>query len=86
MMHFAHMYEAGEGHYQMWGSSGPSMFLWVLLWSILVAFLVYGVVRLIQANTGSKGETSAVEIVRTRYAKGEITKKEYKDLIEGLKE
>ena len=86
MKYLAHMYGMGEGQYGMWGDMGINMFLWGLLWAIFIATLIYGVVRLTQTETSQKQGDSSVGIVKERYAKGEISKKEYEQITKDLKD
>lgn len=63
-----------------------------LLWFILVILPMVGILFLIlylvmrDTGTGSYQNKSARKILDERYARGEISKKEYKDMIKNLKE
>jgi len=46
---------------------------------LLVAFIVWIVREVGGKNTHSRPESSALEILKERYAKGEIDKKEFED-------
>lgn len=56
----------------------------VVFWLLLLVALILTIFWLIKNVTGSKGQTSAVEILKQRYARGEITKKEYEDQMKDL--
>lgn len=72
-----------------WGNYGWGMgFGWIymiIFWALVILGIVY-VVKL--ASRGPKGadkEESALDILKKRYAKGEITKEEYERMKEDLK-
>jgi len=57
-------------------SGGWMMILW---WGIIIA-AIYLVVRAItQQKGGTTGEQSALEILKKRYARGEISKEEFNE-------
>lgn len=70
-----------------WESNGWSFFggLMMFLWWALVALAVVWLVRYAARNAGDRpgvgrvGE-SALDILKKRYAKGEITKKEFDEM------
>ncbi len=68
-----HMME-GWDHMSRWGYGGA--FMWVIFLA-LVAFAVYFIVRGEKWMKRGSGEESALDILKKRYAKGEITKEEY---------
>ena len=70
-----------------WESSNWSFFggLMMFLWWALVALAVVWLVRYAARNAGdrsgaSQAEESALEILKKRYAKGEISKKEFDEI------
>ena len=67
----------GFGH-MMWGGGfgmvGGLMML--LFWGAIIALIVFAV-RGLSAGSGSGGKSDAAEILRERYAKGEIDDNEY---------
>lgn len=71
-------YERGWGmHPMMWGAWGLGMmFMMVLFWTLLIV----GIVLLVRWLLGQGRENrtdSALEILRQRYARGEINKEEF---------
>ncbi len=66
-----------------WMGSGMGWMLFgLILWIFLLAGIVLFVVWLVQRVTGGaerRAEESALEILKKRYAKGEISKAEYEE-------
>ncbi len=75
------MYGFGEHGWGMgWG--------W-LIGLLLIAVIVWIVVKLVNTSAGSSGrkhEKSALDILKERYARGEINKEEYEERKRGLME
>jgi putative membrane protein len=71
-------YEWGPGmHPMMWGAWGfGMMFMMVLFWALVVVGIVLLVRWLLGQGKASRSDT-AVEILRQRYARGEINKEEF---------
>ena len=69
--------EWGWGMHPMWGAWGLTMALMMLVfWGLLIAGLVVGLRWLVgQGRPGGRDE--AMEILRQRYARGEIDKQEF---------
>ncbi len=69
---------------QNWGMTGYGVFMMVLFWGLVIA----GIVLVIRLLTGSSrpdtGEETPVEILKKRYAKGEVTKAEYEEKMKDL--
>jgi len=60
----------------MWGAWGVGMMLMMLVfWGFLIAGIVVGIRWL--ARQGGSSPDAAIEILRQRYARGEITKEEF---------
>ena len=71
------------GYGDSWGWSGMIlMFVW---WIIIVAAIVLAVRWLAMASGGKRYGNNAVEILKERYAKGEIDKKEFEEKLKELK-
>jgi putative membrane protein len=60
-----------------WGMGGGWMFM-ILFWGLVIAAIVAALVSITRktGNNGRPGE-STMEILKKRYAKGEITKEEF---------
>ncbi|GGH18511.1 putative membrane protein [Cribrihabitans marinus] len=67
----------GFGHIMWGGGFGMAGGLMMLLfWGAIIALIVFAV-RGFSAGSGSGGNSDAAEILRERYAKGEIDDEEY---------
>ncbi len=69
--------------------SGYNHMYWAGLWWLLLLAVFVAVVVLIAKSLGNNGsskpsEISAEELAKQRYAKGEITKKQYEDIIKTI--
>ena len=71
-------YEWGWGmHPMMWGAWGFGMMLMMILfWALVIAAVVLGIRWLLGQGKESRSD-SALEILRQRYARGEINKEEF---------
>ena len=64
----------GSGWWMFFGS------IWmILIGGGLIALIVWGI-RKLTGNSGNIGIKTPLEIVRERYAKGEITKEQYEQI------
>jgi putative membrane protein len=62
----------------MWGAGGIVMMLMMLVvWGLVIAGLVFGIRWLVRLQGGDDGHDRALEILRERYARGEIDKQEF---------
>ncbi len=66
------MWWCNHGGYMGWWWWGP---LWSLLWFALLGLLVYWIVR--SLASGASGRDRALEVLRERYARGEIDKETF---------
>jgi putative membrane protein len=79
-------YDGGWGmHPMMWGAWGYGMmFMMLIFWALVIAAVVLGI-RWISAQGKEPRSDSAIEILKQRYARGEIDKEEFdsrkKDLL-----
>ena len=73
-------YEWGWGMHPMWWMGGAwgigMMFMMLLFWILIIAGLVFAVRWLMTEGKERRGD-SAMEILRQRYARGEINKEEF---------
>lgn len=75
-----------------WGFGGSGMILMMLFWVFVVALAVWLLSRLFPgtangSQTEQRGQPpspSALDILKQRYARGEISKAEYDDVRRGL--
>jgi putative membrane protein len=56
------------------------MFLFGLLLIVLLVLIGIAIVKWLTASSSAKNRENALEILRTRYAKGEISKDEYEKI------
>jgi putative membrane protein len=70
-------FRRGWDHMMGYGGYG-GMFMW-LIWIVIAAVIIYFVFNLSKRNENSMDsvEESPTEILKRRYAKGEITKEEF---------
>ncbi|EKD39319.1 MAG: hypothetical protein ACD_75C00441G0003 [uncultured bacterium] len=74
----------GEGWGPMMSFGYGGMFMWMLLIVILIAALVYWLAMEAKSKTkGMSGETP-LDILKKRYAKGEITRDEFEKMKKDL--
>lgn len=65
------------GHPMMWGAWGfGMMFMMILFWGVIIVAVVVGIRWLLGQGKESRSD-SALEILRQRYARGEINKEEF---------
>ncbi len=75
-------YDWGWGHpmwgmWGLWGAWGIAMILLMLLfWGLVIAGAILGIRWLIVQGKAPRGDT-ALELLRQRYARGEINKEEF---------
>jgi putative membrane protein len=69
------------GH-MSWGYGGALMWL---IFLVLIGVVIYFVVRGEKWMKRDAGDETAIDILKKRYAKGELTKKEYEKMKEDLK-
>ena len=62
------------------------VFLVFFFWVAIAVLVVVLLVRLVRGTTGSNGRKSgAEEILKQRYARGEITKEQYDEMLERIR-
>lgn len=83
------------GQYGGWGMMGPGMmgpgmmggfgWMWLMpiFWIVVLGLIVWAVVTAVrrpgEADSSSRSTDSALEILKRRYARGEINKEEYEE-------
>jgi putative membrane protein len=71
------VYEWGWGMHPMWGVWGVGMMLMMLVfWGVVIVGIVLGIRWLVSQGRQPCSDT-ALEILRQRYARGEIDKQEF---------
>ena len=80
--------------YRGYGMMGPGMMggwgygvwslVWLGFWGLALVGLVLLIVWLYKKTTEKTAGQTPLEILQTRYAKGEITKKQYEEMKKGL--
>ena len=72
----------GFGMMSYWPYGGWMMLFWILFWVVII-YLIY---KLVSNNTNWFAfEKNSLEILKKRYAKGEITKKQFDQMKKDLK-
>ncbi len=84
MFRFGHMGMMG------WGGGGFMMFIWIIIAAALIYYIVTNNNKSRENNNQrehhiSHEKNQAEEIARQRYAKGEISKEEYNDILRNLR-
>jgi putative membrane protein len=58
----------------------------MLFWGVIIVVIIVVVLRLLRHHEAStNNKTSPLDIVKERYAKGDITKEQFEELKKGLK-
>jgi len=71
------MIGAGEcTRWDGWAACGASAFMMLVFWALVITAVVLGVRWLLSQGKESRSDT-ALEILRQRYARGEINKEEF---------
>lgn len=67
------------GYFDNWGWGGGMMIFMLLFW-VLVIFLIFTLVKGVAGNNSTnQKERNALDILKERYAKSEIDKKEFEE-------
>ncbi len=80
-------------HMWDWGFGGGWIFM-IFIWLIIIAVIAAIIILVVNSTKQNKsssrgidsGHSAAVEKVKERYAKGEIDREEYKQMMEDLKD
>jgi len=66
----------GSGEWWMW-------LMMIIFWAVVIFLIVWGIKRLSE-RPGAGGGSSALDIARERYAKGEISHEEFEKIKKNL--
>ena len=69
------MGNSGAMHQMFWGGMGG----WMVLWWILLIAVIVGVISFTARQGKGRQEKSALDILKERYARGEISHKEFEE-------
>ncbi len=67
----------GMGPGMMWGGWGMGWIFMIIFWGLLIVGLIFLIRYFMGATKAGKGEETALEILKKRYARGEIDKEEF---------
>ncbi len=73
-------YGFGGGYF---GGGYLGMFIGIIIWALIIAGVVWLVIRLTK-NKQNDGQQNPAEILKARYAKGEINKKQLEEMSKEL--
>lgn len=82
-----HYFAHGYGMDEMGHGYGDTVWGWLLM-IVIMALVVLGIILLVRFATGNQTEankSSALDVLKHRYAKGEITKKQFDEIKKDLK-
>jgi len=68
-----------------WLGMGLGILIMIIFWAGLIALITWIVVKLVRSGQKTSSE-SPLDIAKTRYARGEITKKEFEQIKKDLGE
>ena len=69
------------GNYSPFGYWGFGFIILILFWGLIIWLVVWLIMKFIKSQQKSE---SALDILKKRFAKGEITKKEFDEMKKGL--
>lgn len=78
------MYHTMIGHGGNWLAEILNFIFWLLILTVIVMLIMY--FARMTASSSARSYDKALSIARERYAKGEITKREYEQIKEDLSE
>ncbi|UCC13154.1 MAG: SHOCT domain-containing protein [candidate division WOR-3 bacterium] len=75
----------GGGHMMGWGYGYGGMFMFFIILLVLVGIVIYFIVNSKKLKQ-DYGEEDALDVLKKRYAKGEISRKEYESMKKDLEQ
>ena len=73
-------------HWPGFGFGILPMFLVMFFWVVIAGLVVFLIVKLVGGSSGYKGPKSeAEEILKQRYARGELTKEQYDEMLDHIR-
>ncbi len=70
---------------QTYGMTGFGGFMMILFWGLIIAGIVLLVRMLARSSGPGPGGETPVDVLKKRYARGDITKGEYEEMLKDLK-
>jgi putative membrane protein len=70
---------------QHWGMTGSGGFMMILFWGLVIAGIVLAIRLIGGSSREGSGDEKPVDILKKRYAKGEINKAEYEEKLKDLR-
>ncbi len=70
---------------QNFGMAGFGGFMMILFWGVIIAGIVLLVRMLARSSGPAPGGETPVDVLKKRYARGDITKGEYEEMLKDLK-
>ncbi len=80
-MYLAHLNDGFHMDTGDWGFGLLMMLIWALVVIAIIVLLIRGIAG---SSNGQSKDSDSLTIAKNRYAKGEITKKEFDQLVEDL--
>ena len=74
-------YGSFGGHWMGW--IGPAFM--GLVWIAIIVGMVFFIIHIVRENRGRRGGDAALQILRERYARGEISKEEFQEKMRELR-
>jgi putative membrane protein len=74
------------GYFGSWGWAGMilSMAIWIALLAVVILLVIWAVRRSSASAVTASGQPTAREILQARYARGEISREEYQQMLKDL--